>query len=78
MEGEGCRRPPFPNTWVRKHRVGRVSFTWMAHTEEVWDHPFFQAVILGGRDRTLRRVDPNFPANLLGVTPEAGVLLRNK
>lgn len=76
MQGECYQRPPFPTTWARKHGNGRVFFTSMAHTEAVWHHPFFQTLVLGGFDWTLRRVDVELPPNLLEVTPEADILLR--
>jgi type 1 glutamine amidotransferase len=76
MRGECYDRPPFPNTWARHHGQGRVFFTSMAHTEALWEHPFFQTLILGAFDWTLRRVEVELPPNLTQVTPEADVLRR--
>ncbi len=76
MKGECYDRPPFPNTWARHHGDGRVFFTSMAHTEALWEHPFFQTLVLGAFDWTLRRVDVKLPPNLTEVTPEADVLRR--
>ncbi|MCS7238190.1 MAG: ThuA domain-containing protein [Thermoguttaceae bacterium] len=76
MEGECYNRPPFPSTWARHHERGRVFYTSLAHTEAVWTHRFFQTLIMGAFDWTLRRVDIELPPNLLEVTPEADVLRR--
>ncbi len=34
----------------RFHGQGRVFFTSLAHTEAVWEHPFFQTLLLGAFD----------------------------
>jgi type 1 glutamine amidotransferase len=74
MKGECYQRPPFPTTWARFHGQGRVFFTSLAHTQAVWEHPFFQTLILAAFDWTLRRADAELPPNLKDVTPEADVL----
>jgi hypothetical protein len=46
----------------------------MGHREDVWTSPEFQAVLMGGLDWALRRVDAEIAPNLTQVTPQARVL----
>ena len=74
LKGDCYRRPPYPCTWTRPHGKGRVFFTSMGHTEEIWTNPFFQAITLAGLTWTLRDVDVELPPNIKEVTPHADKL----
>jgi uncharacterized protein len=73
MEGVDYQRPPFPLAWARNHGQGRVWFNGMGHREDIWEHPKFQALLLGALAWTGRRVDADIAPNLAAVTPQAGV-----
>lgn len=74
MVGPLYQRPPYPETWVRRQGRGRVFYTSMGHREDVWRNPVFQAVLLGGIDWALKRVDADVTPNLGQVAPQASVL----
>ena len=74
MKGDCYRRPNFPSTWARMHGKGRVFYTALAHREDVWLNPFFEAVVLGGFRWTLGRVDFDIAPNIDKVTPQASIL----
>ena len=58
------QRPPFPATWARLHRQGRVYYTSLGHREDVWTNPICQQVVLGGFSWVLRNVDADVTPNL--------------
>jgi hypothetical protein len=64
-------RPPFPATWARRHEKGRVFYTSMGHREDVWTNPKFQALLTGGIQWALGRVEAETPANIEKATPKA-------
>jgi uncharacterized protein len=74
MDGPSYRRPPFPSTWARMHGKGRVFYTSMGHRDDVWTSPQFQAVLIGGLEWALGRVDADVTPNIDKVTPQANVL----
>ncbi len=74
MDGPSYKRPPFPSTWARMHGQGRVFYTSMGHREDIWTSPEFQAVLMGGLNWALRRVEADITPNLAKATPQAGVL----
>ncbi len=74
MTGPSYARPAFPSTWARMHGQGRVFYTSMGHREDIWTNPVFQAVLGGGLDWALRRVEADVTPNLAKVAPQAGVL----
>jgi type 1 glutamine amidotransferase len=74
MDGPSYKRPPYPSTWARMHGKGRVFYTSMGHREDVWTSPEFQAVLMGGLEWALRRVDADITPNLAQATPQARVL----
>ncbi len=74
MKGPVYQRAPFPETWVRRQGRGRVFYTSMGHREDIWTNPVFQAVLLGGIDWALGRVDADITPNLAQVAPQANVL----
>jgi type 1 glutamine amidotransferase len=71
MQGTEYQRPPYPVTWARQHGQGRVFYTAMGHRAEIWSHPLFQTVLLGGISWVLRVVDADISPNLHDVTPGA-------
>jgi type 1 glutamine amidotransferase len=78
MKGDCYRRPPYPCTWARRHGKGRVFFTSMGHTEEIWTNPFFLSFALAGLTWTLGEVDVELPPNLREVAPRADKLHDDK
>jgi type 1 glutamine amidotransferase len=74
MKGVEYARPPYPSTWARMNGKGRVFYTSMGHREDIWTNPVFQAVLTGGIQWTLRRVDADVTPNLQQVAPQAELL----
>jgi uncharacterized protein len=74
MHGDAYLRPDYPQTWVRMHGKGRVFYTSLAHREDVWTNPLFQAVAQGGIAWALGRFDFDIPPNMDAVAPGANVL----
>lgn len=74
MKGPIYARAPFPSTWARMQGKGRVFYTSMGHREDVWTNPVFQAVLTGGLNWALGRVDADVTPNLGKVTPKANEL----
>ncbi|MBX9788359.1 MAG: ThuA domain-containing protein [Pirellulales bacterium] len=74
MDGGDYQRPPFPCTWARQHEQGRVFYTSLGHREDVWTNEKFHALVLGGLNWALGRVDADVTPNLNQVTPEASKL----
>lgn len=71
MKGDEYKRPPFPSTWARKEGEGRVWYTAMGHREDIWTHPTFQAILVGGIRWSLGQVHADVPANLQAVASGA-------
>ncbi|MBP8261194.1 MAG: ThuA domain-containing protein [Verrucomicrobia bacterium] len=69
MKGIDYQRAPFPATWARRHGQGRVFYTSMGHREDVWTHPRFQRILLGGLGWAAGNVDADVPATIDTVTP---------
>lgn len=67
-------RPPYPATWARMHKKGRVFYTSMGHREDVWTNPIFQTLVTGALRWTTGLVDTDVTPNLEKVTPEAMTL----
>lgn len=74
MDGPSYQRAPYPSTWARMHGKGRVFYTSMGHRDDVWTNPTFQAVLMGGLNWALRRVDADVTPNLKQAAPQANVL----
>lgn len=74
MKGDCYRRPDYPCTWARRHEKGRVFFTSMGHTEEIWTNPFFRAITLAGLTWAVGNVEVDVPPNIDKVTPKASQL----
>lgn len=71
MQGAEYQRPPFPSTWARREGAGRVWYTAMGHREDIWTHPLFQDILVGGIRWSLGEVQAETPANLRDVAPGA-------
>lgn len=74
MKGDMYQRPPYPETWARKHEKGRVFFTSLGHREDVWESEFFQNLLVGGLAWTLGKVEADVTPNIDKVTPMANDL----
>ena len=48
MNGWMYQRPAYPETWIHPYGKGRVFATTMAHREDSWSNPDFQAMFLAG------------------------------
>jgi type 1 glutamine amidotransferase len=46
----------------------------LGHRDDVWKNPMFQALLLGGINWAVRRVDADITPNLAQATPNANVL----
>jgi len=74
MTGIEYARPNYPSTWVRMHGKGRVFYTNLGHRDDVWQSAMFQAVLTGGVNWVLGRVNADVTPNLEQVAPQANVL----
>lgn len=73
MKGLEYARPAFPNTWARTEGKGRVWYTSMGHREDVWTHPIFQKILVGGLSWACGDAAAEVSPNLKEVAPEAHV-----
>jgi len=78
MKNFDYERPPFPATWARMDKKGRVFYTSMGHRDDVWKSPTFQAVLLGGLAWSLGNVNADVTPNIKEVTPGANQLPMKK
>jgi type 1 glutamine amidotransferase len=74
MKGDCYQRPPFPATWVRKHRKGRVFYTSFGHRDDIWTNPLVQGIIAGGLAWAMGNVKVKVKPNIDKVTPKASQL----
>ncbi len=74
MKGDCYQRPPFPCTWARMHRKGRVFYTSFGHRDDIWTNPRVQGIILGGLAWAMGNVDADVKANIDEVAPKASQL----
>ena len=72
--GPDYQRPPFPETWARKHGKGRVFYTSLAHLEDVWTNPLFHEILLGALSWATGNVEADVTPNVKEVTPQADTL----
>ena len=72
MQGNASQRHDYPDTWAHLYGEGRVFYTSLAHREDTWDNPKFQAILLGGIHWAVRDVDADVTPNLATVCPQAG------
>jgi uncharacterized protein len=76
MDGRDYERPDFPATWARMEDQGRVFYTSMGHREDVWTHPIFQSIVVGGLQWVTGQVEAEISPNLDLVAPHARRLPR--
>jgi type 1 glutamine amidotransferase len=69
MVGEPYQRPPYPETWARKHGKGRVFYTSLGHREDVWTNPHYHDMLFGGIAWAVRNVNADVTPNIKEVTP---------
>ncbi|MHC4070395.1 MAG: ThuA domain-containing protein [Planctomycetota bacterium] len=74
MKGDSYQRPPFPMTWARMHRKGRVFYTSFGHRDDIWTNPQVQGIIVGGLAWAMGNVKVDVTPNIAKVTPDAGKL----
>ena len=74
MKGDCYQRPPFPATWARRHRKGRVFYTSFGHRDDIWTNPDVQGIIAGGLAWTMGNIKVDVTPNIDKVTPKAGQL----
>jgi len=74
MTGDCYQRPPFPATWARMHKKGRVFYTSFGHRDDIWTNPQVQGIIVGGMAWAMGNVKANVKPNIDKVTPKAGQL----
>ncbi len=74
MEGDCYQRPPFPATWARRHRKGRVFYTSFGHRDDIWTNPLVQGIIAAGLAWAMGNVKVDVTPNIDRVTPKAGQL----
>ncbi|MDZ4800902.1 MAG: ThuA domain-containing protein [Bryobacteraceae bacterium] len=69
LTGNLYERPDYPVAWARMEEKGRVFYTTMGHTKEIWADPMFQQMLLGGIRWATGLVDADVTANIAAVTP---------
>jgi type 1 glutamine amidotransferase len=74
MTGDCYQRPPFPATWARMHRKGRVFYTSFGHRDDIWTNPDIQGIIAGGLAWTMGNIKVDVTPNIDKVTPKASQL----
>jgi type 1 glutamine amidotransferase len=74
MTGPDYARPNYPSTWARMHGQGRVFYTNLGHRDDVWTSEMFQAILVGGINWAVGRVDADVTPNIEQAAPRASVL----
>ena len=74
MKGDCYQRPPFPVTWARMHKKGRVFYTSFGHRNDIWTNPLVQGIITGGLAWAMGNVKVDVTSNIDKATPKAGQL----
>ena len=74
MTGDCYQRPPFPATWARMHKKGRVFYTSFGHRDDIWTNPQVQGIIVGGLAWAMGNVKVKVKPNIDKATPKAGQL----
>ncbi len=74
MKGDCYQRPPFPMTWARMHKKGRVFYTSFGHRDDIWTNPQVQGIIVGGLAWAMGNVKVDVTPNIDKVTPKASQL----
>lgn len=71
MKGGDYQRPNYPLAWARLHGKGRVAYNAMGHRDDVWDAPYYQAMLVGLIEWAGKRVDADVTPNLQTAAPHA-------
>jgi hypothetical protein len=71
LTGNLYQRAPYPVAWARLQGKGRIFYTTMGHTAEIWQSPVFLQMLLGGIRWAAHVADANVTPNLTSVTPQA-------
>jgi hypothetical protein len=71
MAGNLYRRPNYPVAWARMEGKGRVYYTSLGHSEEIWKNAVFRRMILGALRWTTGMADAEITPNISVVTPQA-------
>jgi len=74
MKNDCYQRPPFPMTWARMHKKGRVFYTSFGHRDDIWTNPLVQGIITGGLAWAMGNVKVDVTPNIDKVTPKASQL----
>lgn len=74
MKGDCYQRPPFPATWARMHKQGRVFYTSFGHRDDIWTNPTVQGILAGGLAWAMGNVTVDVTPNIDKVTPKASQL----
>ena len=69
MSGECYQRPPYPVTWARMHKKGRVFYTAMGDRPENWQNEFLLNVLGGGISWATGAADVKLTKNLAEAAP---------
>jgi hypothetical protein len=69
MKNPQYARPMFPVAWARMQGKGRVFYTALGHREDVWTHPAFHKMLVGGMSWALGEKKANVTPNVEKVTP---------
>ena len=76
MKGDEYNRPPFPATWARMQKKGRVAYCSMGHRNEFWEDAKMMQFIRELLGWTIGEFDIDVTPNFDKVTPDANILKR--
>lgn len=71
LAGNLYERESYPVAWARMQGRGRVFYTTMGHTAEIWRDPVFLRMLGGGIRWATRQVEADVTPDLATVTPHA-------
>lgn len=72
LTGNLYERESYPVAWARMQGKGRVFYTTMGHSPEIWKDRAFLQMLLGGISWAVKRVDADVTPDIATVTPHAG------
>jgi type 1 glutamine amidotransferase len=71
LKGNLYERPSYPIAWTRMEGKGRVFYTTMGHSAEIWKDPIFLRMLLGGIRWSTGLVDADVTPDIATATPHA-------
>ena len=74
MSGKPYERPPYPMTWARMERKGRVFYTAIGDRPENWSNSFFLNVLDGGIRWAIGDTNASVDRNLTQAAPGYNVI----